>query len=86
MTRTLKTLEKMKNNPRDWRIDDVRTVARHFGVEWTRPAGGSSHETYRDRNGNKITVVDKRPIKPVYIIKFVEFIEELNDDKKNEKD
>ena len=24
----LKTLEKMRNNPRDWRIDDLKTVAR----------------------------------------------------------
>ena len=29
-----KTLARMRNNPRDWRIDDLKSVANHLGVDW----------------------------------------------------
>lgn len=33
MSKFAKTLEKMRNNPRDWRIDDLLTVASHYQIE-----------------------------------------------------
>lgn len=36
------TIIAMKNNPRDWRIDDLIAVARQFGIE-CRNHGGSHH-------------------------------------------
>jgi hypothetical protein len=66
-------LVKMRQNPRDWRIDDLNTVARSFGVEWRQQ--GTSHVTFRHPSGSKLTVPAHKPIKPVYIKKFVRFIE-----------
>lgn len=70
-----KILRKMRNNPRDWRIDSLKTVARTYGIEWRQP--GSSHVTFRHTNGNKITVPAHRPIKPIYIKQFVRFIDTI---------
>jgi hypothetical protein len=67
-----KILEKMRQNPRDWRIDDLYTVARAYGVDWRRQ--GTSHVTFRLPLGNKLTVPAHRPIKPIYIKQFVAFI------------
>lgn len=69
-----KILEKMRDNPRDWRIDSLKTVARAYGIEWRQP--GTSHVTFRHPNGSKLTVPAHRPIKPVYIKRFVRLVEE----------
>lgn len=74
MAKADKILENMKNNPHDWRIDSLMTVARAHNIEWRQP--GTSHVTFRHPNGSKITVPAHRPIKPIYIKKFVRFVEE----------
>jgi hypothetical protein len=63
----------MRQNPHDWRIDDLYTVARSFAVEWRQQ--GTSHVTFRHPSGSKLTVPARRPIKSVHIKKFVRFIE-----------
>jgi hypothetical protein len=74
MSKADKLLEKMRNNPLDWRIDDLKTVARAHNIEWRQP--GTSHVTFRHLNGSKITVPAHRPIKPIYIKKFVRLVDE----------
>jgi hypothetical protein len=69
-----KILEKMRNNPLDWRIESLKTVARAHGIEWRQP--GTSHVTFRHTSGAKLTVPANRPIKPVYIRKFIRLVEE----------
>jgi len=69
-----KLLEKMRNNPLDWRIDDLETVATANNIEWRQP--GTSHVTFRHPNGNKVTVPAHRPIKPIYVKKFVRLVDE----------
>ena len=80
MGKAQKILDKMRSNPKaDWNIDQVRTVAKAYDLEWTRPQGGSSHETYFHHSRlENITVVDKKPIKPFYIKRLVDFIDNLN--------
>ena len=75
MARPDKTLAQMRANPRDWRIEDLRTVARRYGVTWRQP--GTSHVTFRAPNGAKVTVPARKPIKPVYVRQFVVLIESL---------
>jgi predicted RNA binding protein YcfA (HicA-like mRNA interferase family) len=70
---TYKLLQKMKNNPRDWRIGNLQTVADAFGVIWRKPGG--SHVIFRHENGQKLSVPSHRPIKPLYIKKFVRLVE-----------
>jgi len=74
MGRANKLLEQMKANPRDWRIESLMTVAEAFGVEYRQPGG--SHVTFRLATGAMLTVPAHRPIKPVYVKKFVRLIEE----------
>ena len=69
-----KRLMKMRQNPKaDWHIDDMKAVARAKGIEWRQP--GTSHVTFRRDDGTKVTVPARKPIKPVYVRMFVEFVE-----------
>lgn len=73
MSRTDKTLAAMKANPVDWRINSLKSVAEASGVQWREPSG--SHTIFRHPNGAKLSVPAKRPIKPIYVKKFVKLIE-----------
>ena len=64
----------MKANPRDWRIDSLKSVADVFGVVYRQPRG--SHVIFRHPNGAMLSVPAHRPIKPVYVRKFVRLVEE----------
>lgn len=78
MARADTTLERMRANPRDWRIEDVEAVARSFGVAIRRPKGGSSHVSFKHPSVAAIeTVPARRPIKPEYIKSFVAFIDKV---------
>jgi hypothetical protein len=70
-----KTLARMRANPRDWRIEDLKTVARRYDVTWRQP--GTTHVTFRAPSGAKVTVPARKPIKPVYVRQFLALIESL---------
>lgn len=72
-----KLLKQMHNNPLNWRIEQLSTVARAYGLSENRPGSGGSHVTFRAPNGDKVTVPDHRPIRPIYVKLFVRLIEEV---------
>jgi hypothetical protein len=73
-----KILERMRANSKaDWRIEDCQVLARRFGVTWEVTG---SHATFRSPGGNRITVPVRRPIKPIYIKLFVEFIDHIKEE------
>ena len=72
MGKAEKLLEKMQNNPREWRIDSLKTVAQAFEVAWRQQ--GTSHVVFVRPDGRTLPVPARRPIKPIYIKKFVEFL------------
>jgi len=73
-----KLLAKMKNNPHDWRIEQLETVALRCGVMVRH--GGGSHVVFTHAEWEELlTVPARRPIKPIYIRKFVALIECLED-------
>lgn len=39
MTKADKTLNKMRDNPRDWRIEELESVAKRHGLTVRRPKG-----------------------------------------------
>lgn len=63
----------MTNNPRDWQIGQVHTVAKAFGLTVHCPGG--SHHIVRNADGAKISIPAHRPIKAVYIKKLIRLIE-----------
>ncbi|HQO35626.1 MAG TPA: hypothetical protein PLG59_13255 [bacterium] len=64
----------MRLNPHDWRIDLLKTVARANNVEWRQQ--GTSHVVFIRADRNTLPVPAGRPIKPIYIKKFVDFVSE----------
>lgn len=72
MGKAEKILAKMQINPRDWRIDSLKTVAQAKGIEWRQR--GTSHVVFVRLDGQTLPVPAHRPIKPIYIKKFVEFV------------
>lgn len=75
MPRGEKLLERMRDNPRDWRIEDVKTVCAAFGVACTAPRKGSHYKVKHESQAEMLTVPARRPIKPVYIDDVVRFID-----------
>lgn len=73
VTQAEKILKKMKANPRDWRIESLKTVAAANKVAFRQPSG--SHVIFRHTNGAMLGVPAHRPIKPFYIRNFVRLIE-----------
>ncbi len=47
MSKTEKILEKMRNNPRDSNIENIKTIANRYGLEHRQP--GTSHVTFRTK-------------------------------------
>ncbi len=76
MTSAGKRLERMRNNPRDWTIEDVCTVAKEFGLE-VRSHGGSHYTFSHPDVDFHITIPARRPVKPFYIRDFVSFIDDI---------
>jgi hypothetical protein len=64
----------MKANPLDWRIESLKSVADAFGLAYRQPGG--SHVIFRHPKGAMLSVPARRPIKPVYVKKFVRLVEE----------
>ena len=70
-----KLLERMRANPRDWRIEDVATVCAAFGIACTPPRKGSHCKVKHDSQARVLTVPAHRPIKPFYIEALVGFVD-----------
>lgn len=65
-----KRLDRMRANPRDWRITDREAVARACGIRTRKPSG--SHVIFEHPAvPQAISVPARRPIKPIYVLKFV---------------
>jgi hypothetical protein len=50
----------------------LQTVARQFDIDWRHE--GSSHCVFVRADGKTLPVPAHRPIKPVYVKKFVRFV------------
>jgi hypothetical protein len=74
MARAERILRNMRNNPRDWRIEDLKLLAGRYGIAWRQP--GTSHVTFRSAAGAVLSVPAHKPIKPVYVKAFLKLIEQ----------
>lgn len=80
MSRADDILQRMRRNPRDWRIESLETVARSLGMLMRRPGGGSSHVIFGHPAVEEIVSVPaKRPIKPVYIRQFLKLVDKAKE-------
>ncbi|MGD0132945.1 MAG: type II toxin-antitoxin system HicA family toxin [Bryobacteraceae bacterium] len=68
-----------------WRIEELQAVAVDNSVEWRRPGRGGSHVIFSAPGVREIVSVPaKRPIKPIYIKKFLALIDAAGDAEQNE--
>lgn len=76
VTQADKILERMRNNPRDWRIEALETLAKRLGIVVRKPPG--SHVVFQhDASVLEVSVPAHRPIKPVYVKQFLALIDDL---------
>jgi hypothetical protein len=73
MSAAAKLLAAMRSNPLDWQISQLQTVARQHSIDWRHDGG--SHCVFVRSDGRTLPVPVRRPIKPVYVQKFVELID-----------
>lgn len=76
MTRRGKLLEKMRENPFDWRIEDIEALAVSLGIT-IRKSGGSHFVFAHPRSRLTVTIPFRRPIKPAYIRLFLELVQDV---------
>jgi len=73
MNLAAKLLTAMRRNPLDWQIADLQTVARQQGLDWRHQKSQPLHLVRDD--GRTLSVPAHRPIKPIYIRKFIQLID-----------
>ncbi|ABA59195.1 type II toxin-antitoxin system HicA family toxin [Nitrosococcus oceani] len=76
MSKAEKLLAKMRTNPRGWRIDELETVAKRFGID-VRKTGGSHFVFLHPDSELAVTIPFKRPIKPVYVTQFLALLDDI---------
>jgi len=76
MSRAGKLLERMRTNPRDWRMETLEVVARRYGVQ-VRKTGGSHFVFMHPDSELAVTIPYKRPVKPVYIAQFLALLDDV---------
>jgi len=67
-----KILASMRKGGKNWRIEDLQTLAKHYGIAYRQK--GTSHVFFTFDPGY-LPVPAHRPIKPVYIKRFVELLD-----------
>ncbi len=80
MTKREKRLEKIRNNPKNVRFEDLDQVLRDYGFERRQPGSGSSHYVYIHRVWPKyqLTVPYKRPfLKSHYVREVLKILDEI---------
>jgi hypothetical protein len=86
MARRHKLLEKMRQNPRDWSRDDVKTLCDGFDISCEAPTRGSHYGVADPTQDLILTVPFDRPIKQVYIKKLVAFVDAVQSARENAKE
>lgn len=82
MAQADKILERMRNNPRDWRIEDLKGIADRHQIDHRQP--GTSHVVFSYEGLIPLTVPARKPIKPIYVRLFVALVDQVA--KKESKD
>lgn len=75
-----KLLQKIKNNPKQVRFEELDKILRNAGFKCRQPQGGSSHYYYT-RDDQQLSVPYHRPhIKEIYVKRAIELLK--GDEKK----
>ena len=76
MSKSEKIIQKMRDNPRDWRLAALESIAKRLDIQ-VRKSGGS-HAVFMHEDSNiVVTIPSKRPIKSIYIYQFLALIDDI---------
>ncbi len=78
MSKRRKRLERIRQNPTNVSLDDLRHVLEDYGFEHKQTVG--SHYTFRYVLGGqtKVLVIPfKRPLKPIYVKRTIKLIDQI---------
>jgi len=78
MSTAAKTLAAMRQNPNDWVMAKLLTIASHYGIQ-VRSTGGSHHVFSHPAVKDSLSVPARRPIKAIYIKRFVALIDQIQE-------
>ena len=78
MVATSKLLHLMRQNPQDWAMAKLLTVAKQYGLE-VRSTGGSHHVFSHPSVKDPLSVPAHRPIKAIYIKRFVALVDQIKE-------
>ena len=73
MNSATKLLAAMLRHPMHWQVSQLQTVALQHGIGWRHE--GRSHCVFVRKDGRTLPVPARRPIKPIYIRKFIELLD-----------
>lgn len=83
MSRIDKKLLAMRTNPQDdWKIQDLKNIAQRYSINFRQP--GTSHVTFSTSSGLCLTVPAHKPIKIIYIKRFIELIDAISQEEKDD--
>jgi predicted RNA binding protein YcfA (HicA-like mRNA interferase family) len=78
MSRGSKLLERVRANPRDWRMSDVMSVCVAMGVSCVPPRKGSHYKVSHASQNAILTVPAHNPVKAVYIKKLIAYLDAVD--------
>jgi len=78
MNTATKLLSAMRQNPNDWAMAKLLSVARQYGME-VRSTGGSHHVFSHPTVKDPLSIPAHRPIKAIYIKRFVALIDQMQE-------
>ena len=78
MNAATKLLDAMRHNPNDWVMAKLLTIAKQYGLE-VRSTGGSHHVFSHPLVKDPLSVPAHRPIKAIYIKRFVLLIDQIQE-------
>ena len=68
MSKLEKLLQRIKNNPKSVRFEELNKILLNAGYERSQPRGGSSHYTYRKDSKEPITIPHHKPyVREIYV-------------------
>jgi hypothetical protein len=78
MNTATKLLTAMRQNPNDWAMAKLLTVAKQYNMQ-VRSTGGSHHVFSHPSVRDPLSVPAHRPIKTFYIKRFVALIDQIQE-------
>ncbi len=86
MSKRQKRLERIRQNPNNVSLADLRTVLEDYGFEYKKTVGSHYTFTYEFGGETRLFVVPfRRPVKPIYIKQALRIIDQIIQDRNEEE-